>query len=423
MKRITFILFFILLILSIPVKAAKVVEVEINGEINEGTVIYINHAFKIAERENADVILIILNTPGGLVMSTEKIVSKILNSKIPVITYVYPQGAFSASAGSFILISGNIAAMSNGTSVGAATPITSDYLGQRIENKTVNYIASYIRSIAEKRGRPVDIVEKFVTESLSLSAREAYEKKVVDVLADSKDELFKRLDGWQIRLNGRDVTLNFDTVEITKVKKPIQASIYEILSNPQVATILFLVGLYGLIFGFTSPGILPETIGAICLILSLVGLGFLSLNYISVLLIIAGIIFLIAELLTPTYGILGAASVICVTLGAIMLFQEPLMPKEFYKTFPMLIAGVSLGLTIIVTFLLIKIVQLRKVKKKVGGEALIGEKGEVISFENGKGFAKVRGEIWKIKSSEELKEGDEIVVVGREGLILYVEKS
>ena len=223
-------------------------------------------------------------------------------------------------------------------------------------------------------------------------------------------------------MDGKNVTLHFDTIEVIRIKKPLQASIYEILSNPQVATILFLIGLYGLIFGFTSPGILPETIGAICLILSLVGLGFLSLNYVSIMLIIAGIIFLIAELLTPTYGILGAASVICVTLGAIMLFQEPLMPKEFYNTFPMLIAGISLGLAIVVTFLLIKVVQLKKVEKKVGGEAIIGEKGEVVSFENGKGFAKVRGEIWKIKSEEELEGGDEIVVVDREGLILHVKK-
>ncbi|RLI71227.1 nodulation protein NfeD, partial [Archaeoglobales archaeon] len=213
------------------------------------------------------------------------------------------------------------------------------------------------------------------------------------------------------------------TIEIIKIKKPIQASIYEILSNPQIATILFLIGIYGLIFGFTSPGILPETIGTICLILSLIGLGVLSLNYVSIILIIAGIIFLIAELLTPTYGILGAASVICVTLGAIMLFKEPLMPKEFYRTFPMLIAGISLGMAIVVTFILIKVVQLKRVKKRVGGEAIVGEKGEVISFENGKGFAKIRGEIWKIKSDEDLEGGDEIVVVEREGLTLYVKKS
>ena len=403
-------------------KAAKIVEVEINGEINEGTALLINEAFDIAKKNNADAILIVLNTPGGLVKSTKKIVSKILNSEIPVIAYVYPKGAFSASAGSFILISANIAAMSNGTSVGAATPIVSDYFGYRVENKTVNYIASYIRSIAENRNRPVDIVEKFVTESLSLSAKEAYEKGVIDVLADSKEDLFKKLNGKKVDLNGQVVTLNFESVKVVEVKKTIPIKIYEVLSNPQIATVLLLIGIYGLIFGFNSPSVFPEVTGAICLVLSLFGLGFLNLNYFSAVLIILGVLFIIAELLTPTYGVLSAASIICIALGSIMLLQEPLMPKDFYKTFPMLITGVVIGLTIVVTFLLIKIVQLRKIKSKVGGDAIVGEKGEVISFKDGKGFAKIRGEIWKIESDEELNEGDEVVVVGREGLILHVRK-
>jgi len=411
----------LLIFLIYPVEGAKIVEVEIKGEINEGTAIVVNEAFKVASRVDADAVLIIIDTPGGLVTSTKKIVTTILNSDIPVITYVYPKGAFSASAGSFILISGNIAAMTNGTSVGAATPITSGFPPQ-VENKTVNYIASYARGIAEERGRPVDIVEKFVTEGLSLSAGEAYEKSVIDVLADSKEELFKKINGREVRVKGDNVTLNFDSVEIIKVSKPLQASIFEILSNPQVASILFLIGLYGLIFGFTSPGLVPETIGAVCLILSLIGFGALSINYVAVLLILLGIVFLVAEIFTPTYGVLGAASIICVTLGAIMLFDEPLMPKDFYSSFPLFIAGISLGLAIVMTFSLIKITQLRKVRKKVGGEAIIGEKGEVISFEGGKGYAKVRGEIWKIESEDELKPGDKVVVISRDGLTLYVKR-
>lgn len=411
----------LLIFLIYPVEGAKIVEVEIKGEINEGTAIVINEAFKVASRVDADAVLIIIDTPGGLVTSTKKIVTSILNSDIPVITYVYPKGAFSASAGSFILISGNIAAMSNGTSVGAATPITPGFPPQ-VENKTVNYIASYARSIAGERGRPVDIVERFVTEGLSLSAGEAYEMGVIDVLADSKEELFEKINGREVRVNGENVTLNLDSVEIVKVSKPLQASIFEILSNPQVASILFLIGLYGLIFGFTSPGLVPETIGAICLLLSLIGFGALSINYIAVLLILLGIVFLVAEIFTPTYGVLGAASIICVTLGAIMLFDEPLMPKDFYSSFPLFIAGISLGLAIVMTFSLIKITQLRKVKKKVGGEAIVGEKGEVISFEEGRGYAKVRGEIWKVESEDELRPGDRIVVVSRDGLTLYVKR-
>lgn len=420
MLPVSLVMFLLLSLLSAEaVEAAKVVEVDIKGDINEGTAIQVSNAFKLAEEVNADAVLIVIDTPGGLVTSMKSIVTEILQSDIPVITYVHPPGAFSASAGSFILISGHIAAMSNGTSVGAATPITP--IGAA-ENKTINYLANYAKSIAEVRGRPVDIAERFVTEGLSLTAREAYEKGVVDVIADSKGELFSKINGKEVDVNGRKIVLHFETVEIVKAEKPLKASIFEILSNPQTASILFLIGLYGLIFGLTSPGVLPETIGAICLILSLIGLGVLSVNLLGIVLILLGILFLIAELMTPTYGILGIASILCVTLGAITLFNEPLMPKDFYTTFPTLIAGIVLGLAGIVTFFLIKIAQLRKVRKKVGGEALVGERGEVISFQNGKGFAKVRGEIWTFESEDELKPGDKIVVVGRDGLILRVKR-
>jgi membrane-bound serine protease (ClpP class) len=344
-------------------------------------------------------------------------VSQILNSNKPVITYVYPQGAFAASAGSFILISGHIAVMCNGTSTGAATPVG---IFKPAENKTINFIASYGRSIAEERGRPADLIEKFVTEGKSLSAREAYEQGVIDLLVDSREDLFRSIDGEAVQVKGKKVILNFDDVEFIRIKKPLRAGIFELLSNPQITSILLLIGIYGLIFGLTSPGILPETIGAICLILSLVGLGVINISYIAIMLLLLGIVFLIAELMTPTYGVLGIASIVCVTLGAIMLFEEPLMPKEFYFSFPKLIAGISIGLAVIMTFLIIKIAQLKRVRKKIGGNAILNEVGEVVSFKNGRGYAKVRGEIWKIKSSDDLKEGDEIVVNERKGLTLYV---
>jgi len=412
-SRILILIFLIMLLPS--VNATKIAEVEIKGEINEGTRILVEEAFK----QNADVVLIVIDTPGGLLSSMQKIVQQILESDKPVITYVYPQGSFAASAGSFILISGHIAAMSNGTATGAATPVG---IFKSAENKTINFVTKFGRSIAEERGRPVDIIEKFVTEGKSLSAKEAYETGVIDLLADSKEELFQKIDGKSVTVKGRNITLNFDELEIIKVKKPLRSSIFEFLSNPQIASVLLLVGIYGLIFGLTSPGILPETIGAICLVLSLFGLGLMNISYIAILLFILGILFLIAELMTPTYGVLGIASIICVTLGALMLFDEPLMPKEFYSSFPKLISGISIGLAGIMTFMIMKVVQLKKFEKKVGGEAIIGEIGTVVSFEGKKGFAKLRGEIWEIESEDDLKNGDKVRVRGREGLKLYVEK-
>ena len=356
-----------------------------------------------------------------MLSATKEIVSDILNSDIPVITYVYPSGAFSASAGSFILIAGNIAAMANGTSVGAATPYVSGF-PPKIENKTVNYIASYAKSIAEMRGRPADVIEKFVTEGLSLSAEEAYKKGVIDVLADSPNELFEKINGWTVNVKGRKIKLDFGTVEIVNVKKPLKSRIYEILSNPMVAFVLLILGIYCLIFGLMTPGFGMEVFGTICLILALFGLGAISINAFAVILILLGILLLVLELLTPTLGILGIASVICMTLGCIMLFREPLMPKEFYRYFLMFVGGISLGIATIMTFVIIKVAQLKRIKKKVGGEAMIGEVGEVMEFKEGKGLVKVRGEIWRCVSEDDLKKGDEVVVVGREGLTLFVKK-
>ena len=418
MKKILLLISFILLIGE---ATGEIVEVKIEGTINEGTFVTIDYAFQIAEERGADAILIIVDTPGGLVSSTEKIISKILNSDIPVIAYV-PPGAFSASAGSLIVVSANVAAMANGTSIGAATPITVGLGEPRVEEKAVNYLASYAKSIAEKRNRNTTAIEKFVTEAYSVSARDAYRYGIIDVLADSKEELLKKIDGMVVVTSKGEVKIETVNQEVYQVKKPLKAKIFELLSSPELASILLILGIYCLVFGLNSPGLGAEVIGAICLILALFGLGVIGINYIGVILILLGILFLIAEMLTPTYGVLGAASIACIILGSIMLFDEPLMPRDFYTNFPMLIGGIAAGLGIIMTYAIVKVVQLRKIKRKVGGEALIGETGEVVEFSNGRGFARIHGELWSIESDDDLKKGDDIIVVERKGLRLKVKK-
>ena len=399
---------------------AKVVEVSINGMINEGTVITVEKAFKVAKNENADAILVLIDTPGGLVYSTEKIVSMILSSDIPVITYVYPQGAFSASAGSLILLSGNIAAMSEGTSVGAATPISIG-VDTKVEEKAIKYLASYAKSIAEKRGRNTTVAEKFVTEAYSISANEALRYGVIDLIANSKTELFEKANGKGVEVNGRRVILRLDNPEIIRVKTPIKAEIFNIITNPEIASILLIIGIYSLIYGLTSPGYIPETLGVVCLILALAGLGVMSVNYLAILLVILSVMFLIAEILTPTYGVLGTASIITFVLGMFMLIEEPLLPKQLYENLKALVVGLAFGVAVIMTFVIIKVAQMRKAKKRVGGEAIIGEKGIVIESDD-KIFARVHGEIWEVESDEELNKGDSIIVIGRDGLKLKVRK-
>jgi len=407
---------FILLLISVAYSTTiahaselKIAKVEVRGEINEGTYLTLQHAYDFALRQNCDILFVILDTPGGVLSSTQKIVLLFMNSEIPVVVYV-PKGAMCASAGSIILLSSHIAIMANGTAVGAATPVTIGIGAAEVENKTVNYLAGYVSDIARSRGRNAEVAAKFVTQALTLTAEEALKKNVIDFIADSEDEAIRKLNG----------TYMFDTYRILEVNKPLQATIYEIISSPQLASILLLLGIYLLIFGLNSPGIVPETVGAICLILALAGLGVVGINYIGALLIMLGIAFLIAELATPTYGVLGAASVISIVLGLLILFNEPLMPESFYDAFPKFVAGVGIGLGAIMTFAIIKVAQTRKRKSPVG--EVVGERGEVIEFTDGKGFAKVRGEIWRIECDEELQKGDEVEVVGREGLKLMVRK-
>lgn len=414
-----------LLILFTPVifslaSAQCIAEVKISGEINEGTYLTVVHAFDVARKSGCKAILVELDTPGGIFSPTQKIVELFLNSEIPVIAYV-PKGALSASAGSIILISANIAAMANGTAIGAATPVFTGYISPTAENKTVNYIASYVRDIASLRGRNPDIAEKFVTQSLTLPARDALKAEIIDVLADNKQQLLEKVDGMVVKTDIGEVTLNFTSYSIVEVRKPVQASFYEVISSPVLASILLILGIYLLIFGLTSPGVLPETVGVICLILALAGLGVFEINYLGIALILLAVVFLIAEIYTPTYGILGAASIICMALGLLILIKEPLMPSAFYDTFQKFVVGLSAGFATIMTIAIIKVAQIRKKRSPVG--EVVGLEGEVVDFTGGKGFAKVRGEIWSIESDDDLKKGDTIVVVEREGLKLKVRKK
>lgn len=407
---------FVLLLLVASASATEIAVVKIEGEITEGTYIALEHAYEYARSNNIDIILVEIDTPGGLLSSTQKIVSLFMNSEIPIIVFI-DKGSMCASAGTVILLSAHIAVAANGTAIGAATPVG---MISAAENKTIKYIASYVKDIASARGRNAEVAERFVTEALTLTAKEAYELKVIDLLAESRNELFKKINGMKVLVNGREVLIDTTSYRIVEVEKPVQAKLYELISNPQIAIILLLLGIYLLIFGLTSPGMMAEVLGAIMLILAFAGLGVINVNYAGIFLIILGILFLIAELLTPTYGVLGAASVVSITLGALMIFEEPMMPKEFYDFFPKFVIGLGLGIASFMTFVLVKILNVRR-KKSTMGE-VVGLRGEIVEFNKGKGFAKIRGEIWGVESNDDLKTGDEIVVIERDGLKLKVRK-
>jgi membrane-bound serine protease (ClpP class) len=413
MKKLLLLIFLTLLLTSSIAGAApeKLYVIEIEGMVTAGTALRVENGIDEAARMGASAVLIRLDTPGGLVDATMDIVRSIDNSPIQVITYVSPEGAIAASAGTYILLSGDVAAMSPGTTCGACMPVTSDPMGETkpADEKTINFLTAYIRSIAEEEGRPVDIAERFVTENLAITSSEAMEKGVIDIIAEDVPDL---LD--QMGMAG---------AEIYTQEGKLRDDVIDLLSNPQIAFILLLVGIYGIMFGFMSPGTyVPETIGAICLILALYGLGTFEIGAFGVILIIAGVTLFIAEVLTPTYGILTLGGAICLILGALMLPQEPLLSEGWFRTFRLVVIGMASASAAFFIFGVSAVVKTRKMKPTTGSEGLIGLTGKAYSKIDPTGIVKIKGEIWSAESTEEIRKGEKVEVVERRGLTLIVRK-
>jgi membrane-bound serine protease (ClpP class) len=404
----------------------------IDGTITEGTALDVVDGLQEAEDLGAEAVLIELDTPGGLVSSTLKITEAMLNSEVPVITYVAPKGAIAASAGSFILISGNIAAMSPGTTTGAAMPVEIGLEGRKAaDNKTINFFAGHVESIAASRGRNATQAKRFVTENDVLNENLALERGIIDLIAEDETDLLAKVDGMTVRIGTENRTLATRDASLSIKEKTIRSSLLEILSNPQIAVILLLVGIYGLIFGFLSPGTyVPEMIGAISLILALYGLGFLEgVNEFGVILIIAAVILFIAEALTPTFGILTTGGAICLIIGAIILPKEPFLfnPESgFFEGFVLSVIGVAVAFAIFFFFAIGAVLKSRKRRAQVGGEELIGKVSRAeTEINEDSGTLKLRGEIWnaRTEAGEHIAKGEKVEIVDRDGLTLIVNRK
>ena len=401
----------------------------VEGTITEGTSLDVIEGLREAEEMNVESVLIELDTPGGLVSSTLKITEAILNSKTPVITYVTPKGAIAASAGSFVLISGNIAAMAPGTTTGAAMPVEIGIEGRKpADEKTINFYAGYIESIAASRGRNATQAKRFVTENDVLNENTALERGIIDLIAEDETELLNKVDGMTVKIGNENRTLATKNASLYIKERTIRSSLLEALSNPQIAFILLIVGMYGLIFGFMSPGTyVPEMIGAICMILALYGMGLFDINMFGVLLIIIAVILFIAEALTPTFGILTLGGAVCLIIGAIILPKEPLLLNpEWFRSFLLTAIGIAAASAVFFFFAIGAVLKMRKRRAKVGAEELIGKitKAETDIDEEG-GTIKIRGEIWNASTveGEKIKEGEKVEIVNREGLTLMVKKK
>jgi membrane-bound serine protease (ClpP class) len=404
---------------SIEGKQNTAMVIELEGAISPGTDQFVIRGIKRAEKNGYPLVIIRLDTPGGLDTSMRNIVKTILNSPVPVVVYVAPRGARAASAGVMITIAAHVAAMAPQTNIGAAHPVAAGgkEIDKTMSEKVVNDMVAYARSIAKDRKRNQDWVEKAIRESVSITADVAVEKQVVDVVAKDIDELLSALDGREIALDKGKVTLSTKDMTLTYVTPGWRDRVLKTISNPNIAYILMMIGLAGLYFELSHPGaILPGVVGAICLILAFFSFQTLPVNYAGLLLIALAIIFFIAEIKVTSYGLLSLAGLISLTLGSIMLFENVGVSLRLMMPTIVLIGGFFVG----IAFLAFRAYRR---SPKGGREGLIGETGLVEEKIDPKGLIFAHGEYWKATSKEVLEEGDKVRIVGSEGLELIVEKE
>ncbi|ODS39406.1 MAG: hypothetical protein A7316_05590 [Candidatus Altiarchaeales archaeon WOR_SM1_86-2] len=428
MKKLIISLVFVLLISNASAQQ-DVYLIEFKGTIDYGTANFIISGIEKAEKDDA-ILVIQLDTPGGLVDPMKDIVTKMENSKAPVVIYVAPEGAWAESAGSFILMASHVAAMAPGTLTGSAHPVGYDPEDEVMEEKVTNALQTYMKGIAERHDRPSGIAERFVNESLSVTAEEALEEGVIEIIASDTNELLSKMDGMEVEVSGSDVVLNTKNSRVTKIEPSFRDKFMQLIGNPSIMYILFMIGIYGIIMELYNPGsVLPGVLGGICIILAIWGMGVIDANLAGVALILLAIIFFIAETQLPTSGLLAVAGVICLVIGSLMISWRKWMPEEEQEPYIEFIIPWELitAVTIVTAgfFLFAVAAVIKAMKRKVvtGEEGMIGMEGVADTGLKPHGRVYIRGERWKAESTiGDIEKGEKVRVVRTEGLKLFVEK-
>jgi membrane-bound serine protease (ClpP class) len=395
----------------------EVLTITIADPISPAMAEFVADALVRASNTNAACIIIALDTPGGLVESTRKMVQAIYACRVPVIVYVTPSGARAASAGVMITMAADIAAMTPGTNIGAAHPVGAggQEIGQTMAEKTVNDMVAFAKGIAQKRDRNEEWAEKAVRESVSITADEAVRLKVVDLLAKDMDELIQKVSGRKIKDKG---ILNLENAQVTQIKEDFRTKVLKTISDPNIAYILLMIGLAGLYFELAHPGaIFPGVVGGIALILAFFSLQTLPVNTAGVLLILLAIIFFILELKVTSYGMLSIAGVLSLVLGSIMLFKGA--GPQFQVAWGILLPTVLLISGFFVTLALL-VVRAHGHRPWTGADGLINEIGIVRCVEGHSGKIQVHGELWQAKFTEPVAEGQRVRVQAVEDLVVTV---
>jgi len=424
-------------LLLIPAVAADehspgplVLELRLEGVVDPILATYIDEGLADAASRHAALALITMDTPGGLSVSMQDMIQHILASPVPVAVYVSPTGGRGASAGFYILLSADIAAMAPGTHTGSATPVMAigGFLPMQIDDafrkKINNDATAFLRSFTERRGRNPALAEKAITEGSAFTEKEALDAKMIDLIANSPDDLVRQLDGRTIkRFDGAEAKLSLKNATRTPFELSARQKFLARIVEPDVFFVLLILGVLGIYTEFTHPGVIaPGVIGGICLILALYAMNFLPINLAGVFLILLALAFFVLEAKAPSHGVLALGGVVSMFLGAIFLIRSPLTP-----------GGVSVGVAlagtvpfaVLAVFLMRLVLRSRKWKSATGKEELIGSQGVAVAPlpAGAEGMIRVHGELWRAESSRPVQEGETVRVLRVEGLKLYVEPA
>lgn len=411
--------------------------VSIEGAIGPATADFVGRSLERAAKGGAPLVVLRLNTPGGLDSSMRDIIRDILASPVPVAAWVGPSGARAASAGTFILYASHVAAMAPATNLGAASPVAiggppdsgkpsgkdgkqgaAPAAGDTMMRKATNDAAAYIRGLAQLRGRNADWAERAVREAVSLSAAEARKLKVIDLVADSVPALLKALDGRIVEAAGAKHRLETAEAQVTAIEPDWRTRVLSVITNPSVAYLMILVGIYALVFEFSNPGlILPGVVGAICILIAMYAFQLLPVNYAGLALLLLGIAFMVAEVWVTTHGALAVGGLAAFVIGSVMLVDTDVPQFEIPYA---LIGGVTAASAAFLFLVLGMLVRSRRRPVVSGREELIGAPGEALEEIEGEGWARVHGERWRVRTSAPLKRGQGLRVAAIDGLVLDV---
>lgn len=420
--------------------AREALLLEISGPIGPATALYVEAGLADAAGRDAGLVVLRLDTPGGLDLAMRDIVRSILASPVPVASWVAPAGARAASAGTYILYGSHVAAMAPGTNLGAATPVQlggegpalpgpdeseAESEGERprsraaMEAKTINDSVAYIRGLAELHGRNADWAERAVREAASLTASAALEEGVVDLLAADIDALLSGIDGRTVILRGAEATLETAGLAVVPLAPDWRARLLAVITNPNVAYILMMIGIYGIIFELANPGtIFPGVIGGISLLIGLFALNLLPISYAGAGLLLLGVALMVAEAFAPSFGILGIGGAAAFAIGSVMLFDAG--TPYFALSWPVILLATATSAGLL-SLVLAAAVRAHRRRVASGAEALLGLRGRVIAWSGSGGKVLVRGERWRARARRPLARGQPVVVRDREDLTLIVE--